>query len=497
MRVLLVSPVNPVTYQSIPDLGLGYLATWLRRAGHQVDIVDCVNRGWDQATLLDHVRRTRPDIVGFKAFYTDIPSINTSAAAIRRAFPDITCIVGGPHPSCVSPDECLRTFPDCRYAFKGEAEVGLPMLVDALGADVVGDATLQQIPGLIWRASDGSVHGNPGRAADDLDTALPAWDLLRPNAYDFSQTFYSRNQAVAPVVATRGCPLPCTFCAAHQTAGKAIRARSVDSVLGEIAMLQRDYGIQEISFIDDFFTGNKTFVKAFCREILARGMRFDWACWGVRLTSLDEEMVRLMHQAGCYAFSVGVESGSPRILSHMAKHLTVDQIEDKLAMIARVSDIRVGGLFIIGYPEETVDDVLQTIEFARRIPLFMATFYPFNPLPGTPIYEEMLASGELPEAPDWSTYGPEGFAYCPRAMDPATLRKLYRRAYLRFYTEPRRARKLAGELRDRKRLRFFATRVQRRLVGSVVDEFRGIRGRNGSWERATAGPAPSTLWPAI
>lgn len=502
MHVLLVTPVNPVTYQSIPDLGLGYLATWLRRAGHSVDIVDCVNRGWDHDRLLAHVERTRPQVVGFKAFYTDIPSVNESCGRIRRAFPGIVTVVGGPHPSCVSAEEALRTFPGCDYAFKGEAEVGLPMLVDALPSPSV--QRLAEVPGLVWRDAAGAVHENPGKWTEQLDQVMPAWDLLRPERYAFGETFYSRNERVAPIVATRGCPLPCTFCAAHQTAGKDIRSRSVDSVLDEIAFLQREHGIQEFSFIDDFFTGNKRFVKAFCREILARGMRFDWACWGVRLASLDEEMVRLMDQAGCYAFSVGVESGSPRILQHMAKHLTVETIEQKLRLVAEHSRIRVGGLFIIGYPEETVEDIERTIEFARRIPLFMATFYPFNPLPGTPIYAQMLASGELPEAPDWGTYGPEGFAYCPRHLDPEELRALYRRAFWRFYSEPGRARRIAAEalLREHptRQARFFLRRLRRRIVGSVVDEFRGVQGRSGSWERASAPRslrAPSTLWPSL
>ncbi|MCB9761246.1 MAG: B12-binding domain-containing radical SAM protein [Alphaproteobacteria bacterium] len=506
MRVLLVTPVNPVTYQSIPDLGLGYLATFLQEAGHTVDIVDCVNRGWDHDRLIRHVGATRPDVVGFKAFYTDIPSIRESARRIRRSWPDVMLVVGGPHPSCVDAEEALATFPECHFAFKGEAELGFPVLVGLTGAwrdGTLQDNALAAIPGMVWQNRSGEAIENAGRYTNRLDEVRPAWDLLRPLDYDFSQTFYSKNRRVAPVIATRGCPPPCTFCAAHLTSGKPIRARSVDSVLGEISHLMETYGVQEISFIDDFFTGSKSFVKALCREILRRGMRFDWACWGVRLASLDEEMLRLMDQAGCYAFSVGVESGSPRILEHMAKHLTVDVIEEKLRLIDAVTDIRVGGLFIIGYPAETEDDIRLTIEFARRIPLFMATFYPFNPLPGTPIYREMLANGELPEAPDWGTYGPEGFAYCPQHLDPEQLRRLYRKAYLRFYTQPRRVVRLLNDFRETGQLRFFATRFRRRIVGSIVNEFQGIRGRQGSWERAAAGrrvkdaPAPSTLWPAL
>lgn len=495
MRVLLVTPVNPVTYQSIPDLGLGYLATYLRRDGHEVDLVDCVNRGWDHERLEAHLRATRPDVVGFKAFYTDIPSVRESCRRVREALPDALVLVGGPHPSCVSGEEALATFPEAHYCFRGEAEVGLPMLLRAWRSSE-DPATLAAIPGLVWRDAVGAARANPHGHAHDLDDNPPAWDLLRPRDYDFSHTFYSRNRWVAPIIATRGCPLPCTFCAAHLNSGKDIRPRSVDSVLDEIAMLQREHGIEEFSFIDDFFTGNKRFVKAFCQEVLRRGMRFDWACWGVRLASLDEEMLRLMDQAGCYAFSVGVESGSPRILEHMAKHLTVEVIEEKLALIDRVTDIRVGGLFIIGYPEETEEDVRLTIEFARRLPLFMATFYPFNPLPGTPIYEQMLASGELPEAPDWSTYGPEGFAYCPKTLDPRKLGRLYRSAYLNFYTQPRRVVRILNDIRTPRQVRFFATRVRRRLVGSAVHAFRGVMGRDGSWERAAA-PAPSKLWPAL
>ncbi|MCB9743441.1 MAG: B12-binding domain-containing radical SAM protein [Alphaproteobacteria bacterium] len=506
MRVLLVTPVNPITYQSIPDLGLGYLASFLRLAGHEVDIVDCVNRGWDHADLLAHCRRFHPDVVGFKAFYTDIPSIRESARRIREALPHVMLVVGGPHPSCVDGEEALSTFPSCHFCFQGEAEVGFPMLVDLhepWARGEVEDAQLAGIPGMVWRAGSGEAVVNAGQYTDRLDDVMPAWDLLRPRDYNFSDTFYSKNTRVAPIIATRGCPLPCTFCAAHLTSGKPIRSRSVDSVIDEIVFLQEVHGVEEFSFIDDFFTGNKGFVKAFCREVIRRGVRFDWACWGVRLASLDAEMVRLMDEAGCYAFSVGVESGSPRILEHMAKHLTVDVVEKKLQLIADNSAIRVGGLFIIGYPEETEEDIELTIEFARRIPLFMATFYPFNPLPGTPIYKEMLANGELPEEPDWGTYGPEGFAYVPRHLDPARLRRLYRKAYVRFYTEPRRVRRLVRDFRDSGQLRFFMTRFQRRIIGSVVNEFRGIQGRSGSWERAAAArrvenaPAPSTLWPAL
>lgn len=486
MHVLLVTPVNPATYQSIPDLGLGYLAAWLRRAGHSVEIVDCVHRRWDHARLLAHVQRTRPDGVGFKAFYTDIASVEESCRRIKAADPRIVTVVGGPHPSCVSGEEALRTFPTCDYAFRGEAEVGLPRLVDALPAP--GEATLAGVPGLVWRDGAGRVHQNDGQWTEELDAVMPAWDLLRPERYAFSDTFYSRNDRVAPVIATRGCPLPCTFCAAHQTAGKDIRTRSVDSVLAEIDYLQREHGIQEISFIDDFFTGHKRFVRELCREVIARGMRFDWACWGVRLSSLDEELVQLMEQAGCYAFSVGVESGSPRILRHMAKHLTVETIEKKPRLVQEHSRIRVGGLFIIGYPEETAEDVLQTIEFARRIPLFMATFYPFNPLPGTPIYEEMRASGALPAEPDWAAYGPEGFAYSPPAIPPEQLRRLYRRAWWRFYSRPDRVRWIAREalLREDpvRQARFFARRARRRIGAS-------LRPAEGSLA------VPATLWPSL
>ncbi len=463
-RVLLVTPVNPGTYQSIPDLGLGYLATALRRAGHRVEIVDCVRQGLDQRGLLRAVAREAPDVIGFKAFYTEIASVNESITAIRSRWPEMVAVVGGPHPSCIPPADVIRTFPGADWAFQGEAEVGLPRLLDALpDAD---PRRLRRVPGLVWRDGGGAVCANEREFPDDLDAAEPAWDLLRPEEVDFGLTFYGHRGRVAPLVATRGCPHRCTFCAATLCAGPRVRTRSVDAVIHEMQHLRDTRDIREFSFVDDYFTGDRAFVQALCEEMLRRDLGARWTCWGVRLPSLDRETVRLMDRAGCRYISVGIESGSPRILRHMRKGLTVDLVRQRLALVREHSDIDVGGMFILGYPEETEADVERTIDLACELPLLLAGFYPFFPVPGTPIYDQLRASGELPAEPDWSTYGAERFAYCPPSMTPRRLRQLYRRAYLRFYTRPRRVAALGAGLRHPSQLRFLSTRFRRRILGS-------------------------------
>ncbi len=138
------------------------------------------------------------------------------------------------------------------FSFVGEAEIGLPRLLGGLNH---GRRNLSDIPGLVWR-ENGRIRSNPPAFAEDLDAlGMPAWDLIHPETYPESQhgAFYQKFP-IAPILVTRGCPYPCTFCAGHVVSGRKIRRRSIDHVLDEIQYLYSKFGIREFHVVDDNFT---------------------------------------------------------------------------------------------------------------------------------------------------------------------------------------------------------------------------------------------------
>ncbi|NIO21069.1 MAG: hypothetical protein GTN76_10105, partial [Candidatus Aenigmarchaeota archaeon] len=229
------------SYPDIPDLGLGYLATALREKGFEVDIL-----GWNHRLRIedfrDYVRKEQPNICGIKVFTHNFDAAIKTLSIIKSTNPWIVTVIGGPHPSSSDPTETMDDFHEADFAFRGDAEVGFPALVEELSGrgfnsryKALEPWIVREIPGLIWR-ENGMVHANPPLFAEDLDTlGLPSWDLLDPKYYHFYRIDEGDTQGyVAPIMTTRGCPLTCTYCSVAFVNGKTIRRRSVGSVIEEI-----------------------------------------------------------------------------------------------------------------------------------------------------------------------------------------------------------------------------------------------------------------------
>nr|HPQ42268.1 radical SAM protein [bacterium] len=233
----------------------------------------------------------------------------------------------------------------------------------------------------------------------------------------------------------RGCPYRCTFCAQNIVGGKRLRQRSLAGVFEEMDLLINAYGITDFEIMDDNFMMNMDFVEGFCRGILERGWKITWSCGGSRLDHLDLPLVKLMERSGCTILSVGLESGSQRILDYMCKDLRLETVRVKTSMITRNSTIKINGMFILGYPTETRADILKTIRFAKKLDIFAATFFTFLLLPGSPEFDRLLERGEITK-PSFQAIHIDTHIYAPRGMSLNTLKRLYHRAYIEFYLRP-------------------------------------------------------------
>ncbi|MGB5217341.1 MAG: radical SAM protein [Smithella sp.] len=433
MKVLLINPITRNVSLSSPDLGLGYLAAALQRDNHQVSILDCVNVKMTFDQFADYVAALDIDVIGFRVFSTDLFSAKKSVEIVRAKLPDVKIILGGAHPSAF-PEQTLQYFTEADFAIRGEAEKGL--------ADLISHMTLpdkiakEHVPGLIWR-DNGQIRCNPPLFAQDLDTLCsPDWDLINPRDYPFQTSYFTRSKIVAPLIMTRGCPYHCTFCSCRAVTGHKIRAHSVPYMMNQIKFLQSKFGIKEVCFIDDNFLALKNLMTELCEQIIKEKIDIKWSCFGIRLDLVDEEILSLMEKAGCYLLTVGIESGSQRILDHMKKQLTLGLIEEKLKLINKKTSIKVIGNFILGYPVETEEDIRKTIKFAGKLPLYGANFFPFHPTPGTEIFNELQTKKDF-IFKNWENMGQDMKPYVPEGISRQKFTWLFMLAFMNFYLRPK------------------------------------------------------------
>ena len=432
-KIVLVVPINH-THYLVPPTGLGYLATALRQHDcTNIVILDCVKERLSFAGLRDRFRSWNPQIVGFQIFSYDFDSVVRSIEILKQVSPETIVLIGGAHVSATS-DTVLDEISGADFGFAGEGEIGLPMLARRiLGNEEV---PLENIPGLIWR-NGSSIHANSRAGTEDLDRlGFQAWDLTPPASYDGSpQGGFYKKFPIAPILTTRGCPYLCTFCGSGVNMGHNLRNRSMDHVMDEMVMLYNDYGVREFHIVDDMFNFYKNRVFEFCQGIKDRNLDISYTFPnGLRLNQLDRETLQMMKDTGAYAFTVGIESGSQRILNTMKKGLTLELIEEKVNLINAVG-LEPSGFFIIGYPGETVDDINATIQFAKRLKLKRAHFSNFLPLPGTEATKRLVENKEI-EKPDWGTLFYSKVSYTPRGITRKQLKQLQRRAFLEFHLRP-------------------------------------------------------------
>jgi anaerobic magnesium-protoporphyrin IX monomethyl ester cyclase len=442
---LLVVPIGKSHYV-VPPVGLGYLATALRVAGfNSVAILDSIKENLDDSKFADRMKSLAPRFIGFQVFSSDFSSVKKCSRLVKEILPDIVVIVGGPHVSARG-IESLKDFPDADYGFQGEAEIGLPLFARSVIKHE--DIPLENVPGLIYR-SGSELKANDRVFVEDLDSlGFPDWGLMPPNSYpDAPQGAFYKKFPIAPIATSRGCPYACTFCGSPVNMGNRLRFRSLQSVLSEMELLYVKYDVREFHFIDDMFNATKKRVVEFCQRLAEKNWDISYTFPnGLRLNTLDKESLTWMKRTGAYAFTVGIESGSQRILDAMNKKLTLELIREKVNLIAEAG-IEPSGFFLIGFPGENRVDMQKTLAFAKSLPLKRAHFSNFLPLPGTEATKRLIESGEISE-PNWEDLAYSHTPYSPPGITKDELKAFQRRAFLEFHLRPKILLKMLSEIKS-------------------------------------------------
>ncbi len=458
MRVMLVNPpdeleqmlgVGKEFIQKYEPLGLLYLAAVLREAGHQVIVVDAHAESLGANDILARIDAERPGVVGFSTLTCNGAQVFELGRQVRRRHPGTRVVLGNIHASVFAPQYLQHGC--CDAVVHGEGELVLAALVQRWQAG----ADFRDLPGTSVLDDAGQVVRNdpPGQVNDLAALPFPARDLVNPEMYGLgrisNQPFVpGKSQRATTMVTSRGCPHRCSFCVVHGS--RKPRYNSPSRVVDEMQMLEREQGTAYVFIDDPLFLADRARILAICDEYLRRGLTLRWG-GPAHVRHVDAELVRRLAAAGCFDLSLGIESGSQRILDSVRKGFRLKQAEEAVHVIKRNSNIRVEGLFILGLPGETRAEILQTIRFACRLPLDMAQFSIFTPYPGSPLFDQMAAEGRIDTGvrPDgsvepsvWARYSQYICfrdvqpIWVPDGMTADELRALQKRALRSFYLRP-------------------------------------------------------------
>ncbi len=348
--------------------GLYTLAAEALRGGHQVRLFNLAGFPWVEVDRI--IEALDADVFGLSCWTANRRGVALVADAIRRHHPRAHVVVGGPHATPLG-REMLQHHPAIDTVCVGESEQTFLELLTRLEA---GQST-SSIAGTWYRAASRIENGPPRAVLKNLD------DIACP--HEIFPTHI--------VMTSRGCPWACTFCGAETSWGRSFRGHSTPYVLDMLERALTRVPVRMLLIKDDTFTTNKKRVLALCAGIRARGLKFLWSC-DTRVDVLDEELLRAMRLAGCERLSLGVESGSPRILAAINKKISVEQIERSLALAKRFG-IKVRFYMMLGNRGETAETFNETLGFLERARPHQYLFSCLSIYPGTQDFHDAERAG--------------------------------------------------------------------------------------------------------
>ncbi|MAH48165.1 B12-binding domain-containing radical SAM protein [Candidatus Pacearchaeota archaeon] len=440
VRVLLINPPllkselyargSEESASILPPLGLAYVAAVLKKEGHEVEVID----GIAEDIRLEEIgkRAIAFDIIGVESLTAFALRAHQTAAEIKK-HSKVPVVMGGPHPTAL-PFEVIND-KNVDFVVVGEGEYTFLELVN----NFKSIDKIKEILGLVYEDDQkGAVFTGHRPLLKNLDELpYPGLHLFPMKKYKNSETRSAKQPALS-IITSRGCTFGCTFCN-KKIFGRVFRAHSAKRVVDEIEWLIQNFGARQISIWDETFTLNRKRVIEICNLLIERKLNIPWDC-ATRVDCIDYELLKKMKEAGCESISYGIESGSERIIESIKKGFTKSQVITALNATRKVG-IEIRTYFVLGFVGETIKDMKQTINFAKKLKPDYATFTLLVPHPQTEEYEEAIKEGTFDDhywkkivLPEYNFL--KNPVYVPKGLTASQLLKIHMKAYRSFYFSP-------------------------------------------------------------
>jgi anaerobic magnesium-protoporphyrin IX monomethyl ester cyclase len=414
---------------SFPPLGVLYLATVLRERGFEVSVLDQAAKGFTNEETAGWIEKERPDILGFSTFASSGRTAALISNRVKENNADTTIIFGG-YFATFNSHRILKKYPSVDIIVRGEGEDTVIELAECFKKN----REIKGVQGITFR-NEKSIASTPDRPLLRNLDSLPFPDR-RLIDVEYHSTIAGAN--VAPkkftsIVSSRGCVYRCRFCACTQFARNTWRPRSVENTMEELRFLASE-GYRQFIFVDDSFTLNQKRVIELCRNMRKEKLDMDWICEG-RVDHFSYEMFREIAKAGCRILYFGIESGNQRILDYYNKQITPQQSRTAVKTARKAGVDVIIGSFIVGAPDETREEIQNTIEFAKQIPIDFPQFNILGAYPGMDVWNDFEMNGLLNDDAYWET-GVVVSEICPTAVPPNESKQMIHKAFYDFVRRP-------------------------------------------------------------
>jgi len=392
VRVLLVYSNQTHDLILAAPIGLSYVASATRRAGHEVRFVDLLTARDPQAALRSALHDFQPEVVGISVrnidnivcqrLHTHLGELAQFIAAIRAGSDRrLPIVLGGPAISILG-TAALRLL-DADYAVRGEGEITFPALLAALanGRDPA------DIAGVCTRDSAALAGSKPARLTEFGASGMQDWIDWAP---------YRRHGGTWAIQTKRGCPMPCNYCTYPDIEGHKFRRRTAEDVVDEIEMVQNTIAPRTFEFVDSTFNLPETHALGICEEIIRRGLKVNLTTMGINPHSVSPELFALMKCAGFNSMMITPEAGNDTMLRNLDKGFDMRDVR-RAARLARASGLHSTWFFMLGGPGETratVDETLRFVKEELHYPKFLSVFMTgIRMLPGTRLAQAHASAG--------------------------------------------------------------------------------------------------------
>ena len=451
---------------SWPPLGILYLATVLLERGIEVSVLDQPAKGFTIEETVNWVRRENPDILGFSTFASSGRTAALISNKVKEENTNITTVFGNYY-ATFNPERILRKYPSVDIIARGEGENTILELVSCLR----NKEKYKEVRGITFRNGKNIVSTPDQLLIRDLDSLpFPDRKLIDVEYHSMVAGADVAPKKFTSIVSSRGCVYRCRFCSCTQFARNMWRPRSVQNTLEELHFLASE-GYRQFIFVDDSFTLNQKRVIKLCRGMRKEKIDMEWICEG-RVDNCSYEMLREIATAGCKILYFGIESGNQRILNYFNKRTTPEQSKTAVKTARKAGIDIIGGSFIVGAPDETKEEIQNTIKFAKKIPIDFPQFNILGVFPGTDIWNEFEANGLLKEGEYWET-GIAVSEICPTAVPLNEIKQMVHEAFYHFIRRPSFVlEQIARTLKSSYRMKVVINNLGR--IGDVRENIRSV-----------------------
>ena len=435
-RIVLVHPrgfnwfpgkrdITDIANRMVPQ-GLLSIAAYLIAQGHDVFVYDCLGPDvpLDLQKQAQAILAYQPQIVGFSATTSSFPDAADLAQRIKEQSPDTITVCGGVHVSALE-GKLLQDYPAFDFLVTGEGEITMSEL--AAGLDP------PEIKGLIWRRGSEVITNDPRLKISDLDSLpFPAYEKLKGFPGDYHLPLFSYVQTPGTTMITsRGCVYQCSYCD-RSVFKKGFRYNSAAYIYEHMKYLREKFGVRHVNIYDDLFTMNRPRIVELCERLRRYPLGINFNC-AVRVGYTDDDLLKMLKDAGCLMVSLGIESADPQMLEKHKAGVSLEEVSDTVKRIQKAG-LRAKGLFMMGLPGETEESIKRTSDFIITLGLDDMNMAKFTPFPGAPLWSTIKDEGTFNE--DWRLMNCLNFVFVPQDIaSKERLDQLYNEHVKRFYSD--------------------------------------------------------------